>query len=258
MLAPFLRSVKILGVVHSDLNSNKRIKFKLLRLVESICFNFIDKVISVNESNREYLHKYLDPERVAVIRNGISEKFFTEYKKSNRDAVQLIQIGRVEKEKGINDTIKIINILNTELGINDVCLNVVGEASDEEIVSKLMKYKNIKYHGYVDEIDLLLDEMDVFVMPSYAEGLPLSMIEAMAKSTAVVAYDVGGISELVQDKKNGYLVEKGNVMHFAKCLSELITNPEKRTQFSQKSYSLAKEFRESKMLRKYEEVIANV
>jgi glycosyltransferase involved in cell wall biosynthesis len=79
--------------------------------------------------------------------------------------------------------------------------------------------------GYRSDISELLSASDFFVLPSLAEGLPLSMLEAMAQALPVVATPVGGIPEVITDGLNGRLVPVNQPETLAKVLAELIRDP---------------------------------
>ena len=83
---------------------------------------------------------------------------------------------------------------------------------------------NILFLGFREDVHRLLQAMDVFVMSSLSEGLPVSILEAMASRTPIVATDVGGISEVIIQGKTGYLVRSQSADSLAeglfKCISE--------------------------------------
>ena len=79
-----------------------------------------------------------------------------------------------------------------------------------------------------EERDRLLEEGNIFVLPSYNEGLPLSMLEAMAWGLPVIVTPVGGISEIVSDGENGLLVEPSNIEQLSDAMKSLIANEELR------------------------------
>jgi glycosyltransferase involved in cell wall biosynthesis len=87
----------------------------------------------------------------------------------------------------------------------------------------------------------LLNEADVFVLPSYQEGLPMAILEAMAAGLAIVATPVGGIPEVVQDGYNGFLVAPGDIGALSEKLAILVGDPQLRELMGRRSRRFAEE-----------------
>ncbi|WP_135806368.1 glycosyltransferase family 4 protein [Halorussus marinus] len=83
----------------------------------------------------------------------------------------------------------------------------------------------VTFVGWVEDMPTFLDDLDVFVLPSFGEGIPGAVREALAMERPVVATDVGGTSEVVQDGETGLLVEPGNAQSITQALGTLIENP---------------------------------
>jgi glycosyltransferase involved in cell wall biosynthesis len=140
------------------------------------------------------------------IPNGIDKSWIIDRKSLEKNSSELVQftfVGRNERRKGI---IEIEEALNTLLEQNeDFNFNFVGlNESDLKIRSS-----KIKFFGLVrneEEIKNILDKTDVLVCPSYSEGMPTVILEAMSRGCAIMATDVGAVSELV-DEHNGRLIQ---------------------------------------------------
>lgn len=85
--------------------------------------------------------------------------------------------------------------------------------------------RNVQFLGFRDDTPTLLAAMDIFVLPSLSEGLPLSLLEAMAANTPVVASRVGGIPEVISHEQNGLLVEPADANALALHILRLLDNP---------------------------------
>lgn len=90
--------------------------------------------------------------------------------------------------------------------------------------------------GFRDDVERLLQGMDIFVMPSLSEGMPLSILEAMAAKKVIVASAVGGIPELIDSGKNGILVPPQNIDELTSALLRLIASEEARTSIAATAY----------------------
>ena len=121
--------------------------------------------------------------------------------------------GRLSPEKGIADLVA---------AAHDLPLVVAGDGPLRDLVPDAL--------GFVghDELERLYDEAAVVVLPSYREGLPLAVLEAMAHGRPVVATRVGGIPDLVEDGATGFLVEPGDVDGLRAALLRLLADPELR------------------------------
>ena len=122
-------------------------------------------------------------------------------------------VGRITKDKGINELFKATKRLCEKH--NDVKLMVVGNSEatntvDKELYNWAQKSNNIIFTGFTNEVEKFLGASDVFVLPSYREGLPSSMLQAEAMGLPIIATDIPGIRVAMIDGKMGYLVEKEN------------------------------------------------
>lgn len=135
-------------------------------------------------------------------------------------------IGRLVKEKGIFDLLDSYEYIS-----NDVKFVIIGDISqgdrDTETIEKLENYKenkNIIFTGNRSDIHNLLYISDIFCLPSYREGMPRSIIEAMAMECAIVATDIRGSREEVIDGKTGYLVNLTSPKEIADKVDAIINN----------------------------------
>jgi glycosyltransferase involved in cell wall biosynthesis len=85
----------------------------------------------------------------------------------------------------------------------------------------------VRFHGHVADVRSYLDGLDVFVLPSRAENLPVSIMEAMAHALPVIATHVGGVPEIVEDGVSGILVEPDDSAALACAISALADQPER-------------------------------
>ena len=134
------------------------------------------------------------------------------------------------KRKGIYDLIEAIKILNDKGIVREKKLNfIIGGSGKEEVQIKelISKYKLeqcTEMVGWVngEKKEELLKKSQLFVLPSYNEGLPMAILEAMSYGIPVVSTDVGSISEVVKNYKTGFLIEPGKRDEIAKGIINLI------------------------------------
>ena len=140
-------------------------------------------------------------------------------------------------------------IAQVKKSIPDVIFVLAGAGSeaDEKAIKELIAEKgisdNVKFPGWVrgDTKDKLLREADVFFLPSYNEGMPMSVLDAMGYGLPVVSTNVGGIPKIVHDGENGYCCDPGNVNQFAKGITEILLDRKERKSFGEASWKIVKE-----------------
>ena len=156
-----------------------------------------------------------DPEKV------ISKNSLPKSKKN----IQLLFLGRLHREKGINESIKAFNILSDEKF--NLILNVAGDGP--ELIHLKEKYKGnnkIKFFGWIgdEEKYQLIANSDLLILPSKREGMPNSVIEAMACGLPIIASDVGGLKDFFINGKNGYLFHRNDFNQFLHSIRILLTD----------------------------------
>jgi len=169
-------------------------------------------------------------------------------------------IGRVVREKGIIDLIYAFKNILSELP--DTILLIIGDngANERDLKTKdevdfLINRFNIKekviFTGYRDDIRDLLAMSDVFVLPSYREGMPRSIIEAMAMQRAVVATNIRGCREEVINNKTGILVPVGKPRKLSNALLKILKDEKLASKMGQNGRArVEKEFNEEIVLEK--------
>jgi glycosyltransferase involved in cell wall biosynthesis len=186
------------------------------------------------------------PANVSVIRNWTATRELLEVG-ANRVApqdscVRLLFLGWLEREKGVFELIEACRRL---AGTRRFTLDVAGEgnASDAArgLVAKYDLGQAVRFRGWLrgEQLKQALMAADVLVLPSWAEGLPNAMIEAMAAGLAVVVSSVGAIPELITDHESGLLVEPRNADSLARALDEIIADPVLRENLAREAYRIA-------------------
>lgn len=140
-------------------------------------------------------------------------------------------ISRLEIDKRIDIAINVLELL-LHKGLNDIYFVVVGDGilldSMKELAKNLNVNHRIKFLGYVDQVDQLLEYFDLILFTSEWEGLPLTIWEAMSEGVPIVSSDVGGIKEIVEGVNCGYIYPFGDLETCANLIIKLKNNPELR------------------------------
>lgn len=220
---------------------------------------FTDKIVCNSYSVKSRYEKKLGQisRKLMVIRNGIDLERFsvTSIKPIQKKEKIVLTASRLSFEKGIQF---FIEAAKTILGkTKDVRFLIAGEGEMrielEGLVKKYQIQENVIFTGFVKDIQNLIAESDVVVLPSLWEGLPNIVIEAMAMKKPVVATDVGGTNEIIKDGENGFLVPCGNSEKLAEKIMELLLNENLSKEFGEKGFEFVrKNYDISVMVSSYE------
>lgn len=204
-------------------------------------------VIVVSPSTKaEMIEKGIDPQKIYFAYNCVDHNL---YKPgiNNRSSKQLIgYFGRIKKYKSIEHLLQAFEIVIREYP--DVRLVIIGEGDNRINLHNLSKElgieKNIEFTGFVDELTKvnLLQQMWFLVNTSSKEGWGLTVIEANACQTPVIASDVPGLKDSVKDGETGLLYEYGNIPELATKIKLLLDDYSLREKLSTNAYQWAKTF----------------
>ncbi|MBV9389135.1 MAG: glycosyltransferase family 4 protein [Chroococcidiopsidaceae cyanobacterium CP_BM_ER_R8_30] len=148
--------------------------------------------------------------------------------RTNVTKVSLVFCGRIGQRKGAFDLIRAFANLPVKQK-NDSQLILAGDGElkqGRKLVESLNLTEHVTFLGWIDASarDELLSKADVFVLPSYNEGLPMALLEAMGWGLPTIATPVGGIPDLVTSNKNGLLVTPGDIQQLSAAMQLLIEN----------------------------------
>jgi glycosyltransferase involved in cell wall biosynthesis len=136
------------------------------------------------------------------------------------------------------------------------------ENSEQELrnfVKENSLNKNVLFLGYRSDVQKLLHIMDIFCLTSFKEGLPISLIEAMAAGLPVLGTNVEGIRDVIAPNRNGFLVQIGDIKELKNILHKLVQNEMLRKKFGQESRILAREsFSLSRCIKQYQDLFSSM
>lgn len=201
-------------------------KYKLFYSIEKLCAKYCtDYLFTQSEEDGQLAinKNFLPMNKITIISNGvdvngrfnpenIDQQEVSNLKESfgfSKDDLIVSFIGRLVEEKGIFDLLEAFESMKN----NNIKLLVIGDAGiserDQETQKELAKYQNpnVIFTGFRTDIPELLALSDIYCLPSYREGMPRSIIEAMAMECAIIATNIRGSREEVDHEQNGYLVD---------------------------------------------------
>lgn len=241
-------------------SENKREK---IRKVYSKC----SLLVALSEEWKERLSQIVPSEKVVVIEN---------YSTLHEDALKgrmerncnntVLFLGELGKRKGCYDIPSVIKMVKESIPGVRFVLAGAGSEADEKNIKQLIEDKNVRdntvFPGWVrgEEKDKLLREADVFFLPSYNEGMPMSVLDAMGYGLPIVSTNVGGIPKIVHNGDNGACLDPGDVPGFTKEIIRLLKADIYREESSAASLRIVEEGYSldahlSKLLSVYKELI---
>lgn len=231
-------------VLHSYFGKSKT---RFFIWVEKVLALFTDRIISVSESlERELIEKFrIAPEKkFSVVELGFElDELLKLPVKEESDCVNIGIVGRLARVKNHRMLFRVASrIKDSGLRIKFV---VVGDGElrqDLEDCARGLGIEDIvEFKGWVRDLKEIYRELDIVTLTSLNEGTPVSIIEGMAAARPVVATEAGGVSDIVQDGRGGYLVKLNDDKGFLEKLLDLVRDAEKRKRFGREARELVKE-----------------
>ncbi len=239
ILAKYIFRKKIIYHIHGGgfnnfYNSRKNFSKRLIKAMIA----HVDIVITLSESWRDYYRQNFNARRLIIIPNVIDYPAISD-KGDKHETVNFLYLGLISDAKGIFDLIEVIAAKQAEYR-SKLRLSVGGNGEVERLKRLIEKY-NIKdiveFLGWVSgkEKEFALNNSDIYILPSYHEGMPVSILESMAYGKAVISTKVGGIPEIVRNRENGLLIDPGELKQLEDALDYFIENPELIRQYGNAS-----------------------
>jgi glycosyltransferase involved in cell wall biosynthesis len=228
-------------ILHAHGGAYKEFYAALPQIAQRIIFAIFSRcthLIALSEGWRSYYLStfQLKPHQITVLKNPVSFPL-TIPDRRGREQVTFVFLGvigrtSVAHDKGAFDLIKAFGTLPaSDKAVARLVLAGNGDLETaQQMIEELNLTEYVQLRSWLDPIqrDQLLMEADVFILPSYYEGLPMSMLEAMAWGLPVIVTPVGAIPEIVTHGQQGLLVQPGNQVEIAQAMQELIGNEKMR------------------------------
>lgn len=205
---------------YNDSPTKKQLKIRRL-LKESNYF------IVLGEKWKKIILEIEPQTNVRIISNGI--RIPKETVQWDENECNMLFLGVLISRKGVHDLINAIVLLNETKKLNNIRFVIAGTGDEEDALKKQVTDSGlnqfVKFLGWIngtDKYDVMLHSQ-IMVLPSYNEGLPISILEAISYGMPVISTPVGDIPSAIKDGINGYLVEPGNVQQIANAIEKLST-----------------------------------
>jgi glycosyltransferase involved in cell wall biosynthesis len=256
------KKTRLISTNHNWLTSSTKLKF--FRFFDALCLRRFHRIVAVStQVKHEMLKLRLSPNKITVIHNGIAlERFETQ-----KDILQIKKrlkidpkakiigtIGSLTPEKNHEQILRATEILMKVRAPIQSLIVGTGPLKThlEQVINHRKIANNVILAGYRTDIPELLSIMDIFLLPSYTEGLPMVILEALASKKPVIASEVGGVPEIIRHNISGYLITPGDVFTLTSRISELLNNPREANRLAANGHNIVKrQFSSETMARRY-------
>ena len=195
-----ITDIKVFGICHGTcLRQLSNIDLRKEYIISNI--QKLDKILVLHEEQRKMVKQLfkIDEKKIIVVGSGYDDSiFYNKNIKKNKKSINITYAGKICKSKGIKSLLLSLNQLSYDKDL--VTLNVAGSSSNKEELKEILqladncKYK-INFLGRLNHNDLsqLFNKSDLFILPSFYEGLPVVVLEALACGCKVIVSDINGV-----------------------------------------------------------------
>jgi len=254
---------------HDHTNDDYRANQRARLALDALSNRFASHILAVSESCRRFLieRENVPVENISLIQNAIDIGRFSAgcgTKEAARKMLGLPEsgpvvagVGRLNPQKNFSLFVRVAaKVLKRH---PEAVFLLAGEGPEEGLLRRLAQDsglgEKLRFCGYVPDTRQVYLSADVLLMPSLFEGLPMTLLEAMAMRVPVVASALDGIAEVVEDGRDGFLVRSGDQEGFCERVCQLIKNPALAAGIgASASQKIAREFSSGRMCREVEQV----
>lgn len=241
---------------------NKGILKKVVVFLNKLALRKADKVFFQNNNNLNiYLkNKIVSKEQYQLVNgSGVNLERFKLELKEKQEPLKILFIGRIMKEKGIEEYLEVVNRLKKKY-LNKVIFQVLGsyeELNYKDTIERLEREEIIEYLGTSNDVRKEISEVHCLVNPSWHEGMSNVLLEAGAMKRFLIASDIPGCREIVLNNRTGFTFEKKNVDNLEEKIEKFISlSKNEYKEYIEKSYDYIKNnFSREKVIEEYLKVI---
>jgi len=197
-----------------------------------------DVILVLSQSWEKVIRSYSANPNVKLLYNPVDPTIFKPRSERNKPYTNVLFMGRIGKRKGVYDLLEVIPRVISRY--KDVKFILAGDGEVEragEIVRDLGIEDYVEIPGWVKGKGKIavFQDADVFILPSYNEGIPVSILEAMAAELPVISTTIGGIPDAVEDGITGFLIAPGDLTAMADKILNLLENQSLRMEMGARS-----------------------
>ena len=222
------------GLIVDDINSSPFLKKGLELLLSNS-----NIIICQSQQWKKFYQRFtgFEDNRFLVVKNWIDVSEYSPQIRKNSENINILFMGWIERNKGIIELLEAVSIHRNEL--RGVKFFICGGGSKTSDVKEYIKKENLDdffiLKGWVTgkEKMSILEQSDILILPSYREGLPNVILEAMASGCAVIANPVGSIPDVIDDGNNGILLASNNPSDIGESIITLVKDGKLRKKIAE-------------------------
>ena len=225
LVKPLLRGAKLVHGIRSDFSSDTRLD-QVTRILERYGSWLIDLYISNSQAAASSLNKRcaVSNSKVKVIYNGVPTVSDSS-SESPEQSSDVLTVANVAPRKGYLEYLEVVKLIRS--AHTEVRFLAIGADYMQGLLQQQVREQdlsdNFHYEGYRENVTPYMLSAKIFVLPAlWGEGCPTVLMEAMICGLPIIAYDIDGIGEIIDDGVNGFLIEKANAVAMAEAISRLL------------------------------------
>jgi glycosyltransferase involved in cell wall biosynthesis len=259
------------------------LKNNIFKFIYCKLLSIPSKIITLSPANNDNYNVFMGSNSNSkLITNGIDIKKFFKENPQNRDKIRkklnlpietpiIVYVGSVHPyKKRVDVFLELINSMSKHENKVTACFLFIGNndrtKTHRKLTAKLIEIAdkssniNVLFTGHVENVSMYLKCSDIYILPSEAEGLPNSVIEAMACGLPVIMNKINGISDFILTHgKNGYIINDNKISDYITIINKLLTSPKEYSKISQNALNCIEErFTDEIVNQKYLNIYSNI
>jgi glycosyltransferase involved in cell wall biosynthesis len=250
---------KVILHIHGGGFHNFYRKSRLKRYIRFI-LEHADAVICLSENWKKYYSSTFKLRRLEIINNVIEAPMIAETARNG--SVNLLFLGHINEKKGVFDLLSVLGD-NRSAFKHKITFTIGGIGEVDKLNAAITKFgfdDDVQFAGWVSGAKKaeLLNKCDIYVLPSYNEGLPISILEAMSYGKPVISTNVGGIPEIVKPGFNGWLFQPGDRDALNGIILEVLAEKEKLKEYGINSMSVSAGYTPQSVVKSLDQLYAKM
>lgn len=203
-----VKDIKVVGICHGTcLRQLQNIDLKKDYIISNI--SKLDHILALHKDQKEEISKIFNvsEDKITIIGSGYDDKVFYNKNYENSKIINITYAGKICETKGIKSLLNSLNLLN--YNEEDITVNIAGSGNDKEETDKIIemskksRYK-VNFNGRLNhkELSELFNKSQIFILPSFYEGLPIVVLEALACGCRVIVSKINGIDDFIGEEIN--------------------------------------------------------
>ena len=193
--------------------ADKKMHAFIILMLKAVFYNLADTIIAISTKSKKSL------EKIMIKKNKV-KLIYNPYLINNNNFFNILCVGRLTKQKNFILVIKVINVLVKQYP--NIILTVVGDGPLKRDLIKSAN-KNIKFLNWTNDIKKYFLKSDLFILPSYYEGLPNALIEAAYYNIPSISTDCSGAKDILLNNKGGYIIQIDNFIELKEKIIVVMT-----------------------------------